>query len=301
MRPLRPGGPRLSGRSLLIVTLLVGLAPLARADDPPFIPPAEAAGLTESPIQKVDFQQRLNEKIPLDLQFQDESGRTISLGEYFGSRPVLLTLGYYRCPLICGQELNGLARSLKPLSLAYGKDFEIVTVSIAPDEKPGLAADKKKAILKRYGRPGAEQGWHFLTGDGEQSKALAEAVGFRYVYNPRNNQYVHAAGLVVLTPEGKISRYFYGIDYPSRDLQFALIDASSGKIGSPVHKLLMFCYDYDPTTGRYTLAITYLVRVFGSLTALGLGIYIVVMLVREHRRGGALAQPATDLIETRSV
>src|SRR5262249_3711810 len=186
--------------------------------------------------------------------------------------------------------------------LKYGQDFEVVTVSIAPDEKPPLAAAKKKAMLEKYGRPGAEEGWHFLTGDEDQIRPLADAVGFKYSYNPRKEQYLHSAGLVVLTPDGTISRYFYGIEYPSRDLQFSMIEASSGKVGSPIHKVLLFCYDYDPTTGRYTLAVTYLIRVVGTLTALGLGAYVAAMLWRDRRRA-LLAHrgPIADLIEPRSA
>jgi protein SCO1/2 len=253
----------------------------AQADDPraTVFEPVTPASL----VQKVDFEQRLDQQIPLTLTFRDEAGRNVRLADYFGSRPVILFLGYYRCPLICGQGLNGLARSLKPLPLKFAQDFEVVTVSIDPKEQPGLAKDKKTAILRRYDKAGAEAGWHFLTGDEDQIRPLAEAVGFRYTHNPVNEQYVHPAGIVVLTPEGKISRYFYGIDFPSKDLQFAMIDASAGKVGSPVHKLLLFCYDYDPTTGRYTLAVTYLIRVVGSATALALGAYILVMLLRERR------------------
>lgn len=251
-------------------------------------------------VQKVDFQQHLDTQLPLTLTFRDEQGETVRLADYFGKTPVLLTLGYYRCPLICGQELNSLARSLKPLSLDFGKDFQVITVSIDPEEKPGLARDKKASLLKRYGRPGAEESWHFLTGDEEQIRQLADAAGFVYVYNEKNGQYVHPAGILVVTPEGKISRYFYGLEYPAKDLQFTLIEASAGKVGSPVAKLLLFCYEYDPTSGRYTLAIVFLIRIFGSLTALGLGIYIAAMLIRDRRRA-ALAKAAADLTETRSV
>ncbi len=289
-------------RWTLLIGFLTILPPTAGADDPPRVPMAEAAGLVESPVGKVDFEQKLNSKVPLDVKFHDESGREILLAEYFGSRPVVLTLNYFRCPLICGQELNALARSLKPLSLKYGKDFEVVTVSIAPDEKPPLAAAKKKAMLEKYGRPGAEEAWHFLTGDEDQIKRLADAVGFKFVYNPRKDQYIHSAGLVVLTPDGTLSRYFYGMEFPPRDLQFAMIDASDGKVGSPIHKVLLFCYDYDPTTGRYTLAVTYLVRVVGTLTALGLCAYVGAMLWRDRRRA-SLAHPKTiaELPEPRSV
>lgn len=273
-------------RACLGPCLAAVVALSATADDRPgdSIPLAEAAGMVESPIRKIDFEQKLDQSIPLNLKFRDETGREVVLADYFGEKPVLMNLGYYRCPLICTQEFSGLARSLRPISLEYAKDFQVVTVSIDPKEKPPLAADKKKAILKKFPRKGFEEGWHFLTGDEPEIRKLADAIGFKYTYNESKDQYLHPAGLVVLTPQGKISRYYYGIDYSSRDLQFNLIDASAGKIGSPVHKVLMFCYDYDPTTGRYTLAVTYLVRVLGTATALALASYIVVMLVRDRRR-----------------
>lgn len=298
MNRLRRGLDPLARLALGLGLAVIVAAP-STADDRPgdSVPLAEAAGMVESPIRKIDFEQKLDSSIPLDLKFRDERGREVALADYFGSKPVLLTLGYYRCPLICTQELTGLARSLRPLSLEYAKDFQVVTVSIDPTEKPPLASDKKQAILKKFSRPGFEEGWHFLTGDEASIQKLADAVGFRYTYNEAKAQYLHSAGLVVLTPQGKIARYYYGIDYPARDIQFSLIDASAGKIGSPVHKVLMYCYDYDPSTGRYTLAVTYLMRVLAGCTALGLGSYIVVMLVRERRRrmpspsGHPLAHP----------
>jgi protein SCO1/2 len=242
-------------------------------------------------LDRVGFDQHLDAQVPLDLPFRDESGRTVRLGDYFGARPVILTLVYYRCPMLCGQELNGLARSLKPLSLDVGRDFEVITVSISPDETPDLAAAKKRAYMERYGRPGAERGWHFLTGDAEAIASLARTVGFRYTYNPQTKLYAHAAGLAVLTPRGRIARYFYGIDFPAKDLQFALIEASAGKIGSPIARLLLLCYHYDAATGKYTLAVVALLRVLGTATALALGTYLVVMFRRERRASRA---PATD-------
>lgn len=265
---------------------VVGMGGSARADDRPgdSIPLAEAAGMVESPIRKIDFEQKLDHTIPLDLKFRDESGREVTLADYFGRKPVILTLGYYRCPLICTQEFSSLARSIRPLSLEYGKDFQVVTVSIDPTEKPPLAADKKKAILKKFPHKGFEEGWHFLTGEEPEIRRLADAIGYKYVYDEAKAQFFHPAGLVVLTPGGTIARYNYGIDYSSRDLQFSLIDAAAGKIGSPVHKVLMFCYDYDPSTGRYSLAVTYLLRVLAACTAVTLVSYIAVSLIRERRR-----------------
>jgi protein SCO1 len=252
---------------------------------------ARGQGTSGTILSKVGLDQNLDARLPLDLAFRDESGRAVRLGDYFGARPVILTLVYYRCPMLCGLELNGLARSLKPLSLDVGKDFDVVTVSIDPEEDPGLAAAKKANYMKRYGRAGAERGWHFLTGDREPIARLARAVGFRYTYNPQSRQFAHAAGLVILTPTGRIARYFYGIDFPAKDLQFGLIDASAGKVGSPIARLLLLCYHYDPATGKYSLAIVALLRVLGTATALALGAYIVAMLRRDRARGarGAVA------------
>ncbi|MBX6311347.1 MAG: SCO family protein [Isosphaeraceae bacterium] len=243
-------------------------------------------------LQSVGFDQKLGAPVPLDLMFRDESGRVIRLGDYFGKRPVILTLVYYNCPLLCTQTLNGLARGLKPLTPSIGQDFEVVTVSIDPTETSELAKAKKAAYLRRYGRPGSESGWHFLTGEADSIAKLARAVGFRYSYNPRTRLYAHAAGLVVATPDGRLSRYFYGIDYSPKDLQFGLMESSAGKIGSPIKRLLLFCYDYDAATGRYTLAIVRLMQVLGTATALALGTYLVVMLRRERRPVTAPPQPA---------
>ena len=176
-------------------------------------------------------------------------------GRPFGRRPVILAPVYYRCPMLCNQVLNGLTRSLKPLSLDAGKDFDIVAVSINPDEKPELAAMKKLSYLERYDRPGSESGWHFLTGEEASIEALTRAIGFRYTYNPRTKLYAHAAGVVVVTPDGRVARYFYGIDFPAKELQAELERARQGRVGAPIGRLLLLCYDYDAATGKYTLSI----------------------------------------------
>jgi protein SCO1/2 len=240
----------------------------------------EAPGTT---LSKVGFDQNLDAPLPLDLNFRDESGRAVALGDYFGSKPVIVTLVYFRCPMLCGEELKGLARSLKPLSMAVGKDFDVITVSIDPKDTPESAREKKAKILEYYGREGSEAGWHFLTGDEPAIAALARTVGFRYVYNAESEQYVHAAGLAIATPQGRLARDFYGIDFPPKDLQFGLIEASRGKIGSPIARLLLFCYHSDPTTGKYTLAIVNILRVVGTATALGLAAYVVAMIRRDRR------------------
>ena len=223
----------------------------------------------------VGFDQKLGVRLPLDLRFRDDSGRDLSLGELFGRRPVILAPVYYRCPMLCNQVLNGLTRSLKPLSLDAGKDFDVLAFSIDPAETPELAAKKKAGYLERYDRPGTDSGWHFLTGDAPSIEALTRAIGFRYTYNPETKLYAHAAGIVVVTPDGRAARYFYGIDYPARELQYELERARQGRVGSPIARLLLLCYDYDAATGKYTLSILRLTRILGTATAVALGQLLV--------------------------
>ncbi len=241
----------------------------------------------QTPISKVYDQvgidQRLNENIPLDLQFKDESGATVRLADYFGKKPVVLSLVYYQCPMLCTEVLNGMAEAFRSLKFTAGKEFTVVTVSINPRETPELAAQKKDLYLRQYGRPGADAGWHFLTGDEPSIERLAQAVGFHYLYDSASDQYAHATGIMVLTPEGKLARYFYGIEYEPKDLRFALMEASKNAIGSPVDKLLLLCYHYDPMTGKYGLVISNIFRAGGALTVLALGAFITVMLRRERR------------------
>lgn len=257
-----------------------------------FFPALASAQLTDDPIQNIGVRpellkdvgvdQKLNESIPLDLQFSDENGKPVELRQYFGSKPVILSLVYYNCPMLCTQVLNGLERSLKELSLDIGKDYTVVTVSIDPSETHVLAAAKQELYTGLYGRAGAAQGWHFLTGAEPQIKQLAHAVGFRYAYDPTSKQFAHASCIMLLTPEGKISRYFYGITYPSRDLRLGLVDASEGKIGTPVDAILLFCYHYDPGTGKYGLIIARVIQIAGGLTILLLGGLIFILGRREH-------------------
>jgi len=233
--------------------------------------------------REITIEQKLNEQVPLDLTFHDESGRTVQLREYFGKKPVLLTLVYYECPSLCGLVLQGLLKSLRVLKYTPGDQFDIVTVSINPKETPALAAAKKQNFLKEYGRLDAANGWHFLTGEEPQIRRLADAVGFRYVYDPKSGQYAHAAGVMLLTPDGKVSRYFYGIEYSPRDLRMGIIDASQGKVGSPVEKIILFCYQYDPTTGKYSLAILRVVQLSSAFTVLLVGGFMVLQFYREKR------------------
>jgi protein SCO1 len=255
-------------------------------------PALASAQLTDDPIQNIGVRpellkdvgvdQKLNESIPLNLQFTDENGKPVELRQYFGSKPVVLSLVYYNCPMLCTQVLNGLERSLKELSLNIGKDYTVVTVSIDPSETHVLAAAKQQLYTGMYGRPGAAQGWHFLTGADPQIKQLAHAVGFRYAYDPDSKQFAHASCIMLLTPEGKISRYFYGITYPSRDLRLGLVDASERKIGTPVDAILLFCYHYDPGTGKYGLIIARVIQIAGGLTILIVAGLIFILGRREH-------------------
>lgn len=240
--------------------------------------------------REITIEQKLNEQVPLDLTFRDETGREVQLKEYFGRKPVLLTLVYYECPSLCGLVLQGLLKSLRVINYTPGDQFEIVTVSINPKETPDLAAAKKQNFLKEYGRLDAAKGWHFLTGEEPQIRKLADSVGFRYVYDPKSGQYAHAAGIMLVTPSGKVARYFYGIEYSPRDLRLGIMDASQGKVGSPVEKIILFCYQYDPSTGKYSLAIIRLVQLASVLTALMLGGFITKNLYLEKRTHAARKQ-----------
>jgi protein SCO1 len=234
-------------------------------------------------MSQVGFDQRLDAQVPLEVPLRDEAGRTVHLGDYAGTRPVVLTLNYYNCPMLCTIELNGLLRSLLTLSFDVGDQFEIVTLSINPRETPALAAAKKAGYLRRYGRAGAERGWHFLTADEDSIRQVARAVGFRYVYDPKSDQYAHPAGFVILTPQGRVSRYFYGVEYPPRDLRLGLIEASAGKIGTPVDQLLLLCFHYDSSTGKYNFAIMSAIRILSVATVLALGTFMLVMFRRDRR------------------
>jgi protein SCO1/2 len=232
----------------------------------------------------VGIDQKLGNPVPLDLEFRDEAGAPVRLGQFFGGKkPVLLSLVYYRCPGLCTMTLNGMAAAFKPLKFSAGREFDVVTVSIDPKETPQLAAEKKAQYLKRYGRDGAEAGWHFLTGDEQAIRALAQSVGFRYVYHPQTDQYTHAAGIMLLTPGGKVARYFYGLEYSARDLRLAMVEASEEKIGTLADAVQLLCYQYDPMTGKYGVAIMRTIRTAGVLTVLGLGMFVFLMARRERR------------------
>lgn len=251
-----------------------------------------SAGSQPAVLRDVGIDQKLNEQVPLDLMFRDETGRLVRLREYFGQKPVILSLVYYECPMLCPMVLNGLIRSLRALSFDVGKEFTVLTVSFNPRETPAQAAERKQVALEGYGRAGAASGWHFLTGDESSIRQLTQAVGFRYTYDPETKQFAHASGIMVLTPQGKLARYFYGIEYASKDLRLGLVEASEGKVGSPVDQVLLLCYHYDPVTGRYSVVIMNVLRLAGLVTVLALGTFMIVMFRRDRRKN-----PQTPAVE----
>ena len=233
-------------------------------------------------LRGVGIDQRLNEQVPLDLMFRDETGKSVRLGDYFGNKPVILALVYYRCPMLCTLTLNGLVRTMRVMPFDVGDQYAVVTVSFDPHETPALAAAKKGEYLAHYARPGGAAGWHFLTGEESSIRRLTEAVGFHYNYDPQSGQYAHTTGLVVVTPQGKIARYFYGVEVSPRDLRLSLVEASANKIGSRVDEILLFCFHYDPATGKYGWEIVRIIQFAGAVTVLVLGSFIAVMLLRER-------------------
>lgn len=243
------------------------------------------------PLDDVSFEQKLGEHVPLDLPFVDESGAAVTLGDYFGDRPVVLALGYYECPMLCSLVRDGMVTSLIDVRLNAGQDFEVVNVSIDPTETPMNAASTKAAIVSRYDRPGSEGGWHFLTGTQDSIQRLADSVGFKYFYDETIDQYAHAAGILVLTPQGQLARYFYGIEYNSSDLRLGLVEASGNKIGSPVDQLLLLCYHFDPSTGKYTGLVMTITRVAGVITVLTM-LGSIYWLHRSSGRSGSPPGPA---------
>jgi protein SCO1/2 len=269
---LRPA--RRHGRAALALSIGVVLA-LAAA--------VPAAGDRPAALREVAFDQRIGERLPLDVVLRDETGASVRLGDYFGSRPVILVPAYYECPMLCTVVLNGVTATLRSLSFDVGKEFTVVTFSFNPRETSALAARKKAGYVGRYGRPGADAGWHFLTGDEDQIRRLTDAMGFRYTWDAAQQQYAHASGLVVATPDGRLSRYLYGVEFPARDLRLALVEASAGRLGTSVDALLLFCFHYDATTGRYGAAAMNAVRAGGVVTLLALGIGIAVLRRREGR------------------
>jgi protein SCO1/2 len=237
-------------------------------------------------LQGVGIEQKLNEQIPLDLTFRDEFGREVPLSSFFhAKKPVILALVYYRCPMLCTQILTGVESSLKAVSFNPGQEFEVVSVSFDPKDTPEIAAAKKQMYLRRYGRPNTANGWHFLTGDEANIKALTDAVGYHYKFDPETGQFAHASGIMIATPEGRLSHYFYGVEYAPRDVRLGLIEASQNKIGNPVDQILLFCYHYDPATGKYGAVAMNMVRFAGAGFVLIGGAFLLIVFRRERRAG----------------
>jgi len=234
-------------------------------------------------LKNVGIEQHLNEQIPADLTFHDETGKAVTLGDYFGKKPMILNLVYYQCPMLCGEVLSGLESALRVLKFDVGKEFDVLTVSFDPKDTPETATEKKALMLKSYKRPGAAQGWHFLTGSEASSKVLADAVGFRYAFDAVSNQYAHGSAIMLLTPEGRVTRYFYGISYPERDVRLGLVEASKSRIGSAIDQVMLYCYHYDPSNGKYGLVIMNALRLAGLLTIGALASFMLVMFRRDFR------------------
>jgi protein SCO1 len=244
-------------------------------------------------LKTVGIEQRLGEQLPLDTELKDEDGRTVKLGSYFNSgRPVVLALVYYECPMLCNQVLNGLTGSLKGMSFEAGKEFDVVAISFdaRENEKPDLAKNKKASYLERYGHPGAENGWHFLTGSQVSIDAVTKAAGFNYKWDEKSNQFAHASAIMIVTPTGKLSRYFYGIDYSPKDVKFGIMESAESKIGNPAEQLMLYCYHYDPATGKYGLAILNVIRLGGIATLIGLGTMIFVFWRRNKSKEKLMAE-----------
>lgn len=254
-----------------------------------------ATAQSPAPVPEVGIDQRLGERVPLNLPLRDEAGSAVTLGRYFGERPVILALVYYRCPMLCTLVLNGLVRALNALTFAPGNEFEIVTVSIDPDETPEQAAAKKQQYLESYRRADAAAAWHFLTADASAVAELARSVGFRYRRDAASGEYAHASAIMILTADGRMARYLFGVEYAPRDLRLALVEAGEGRIGSPIDQLLLLCFRYDPMTGRYSSLVLNAVRAGGIATIAGLGGFIVLMRRRDRRRHRATAPAAGEV------
>lgn len=231
----------------------------------------------------VNLEQKLNAPVPLDLMFHDETGQSVPLRSYFGEKPVVLSLVYFKCPSLCPMSLRETVGSLRRVALEPGRDYNVVVVSFDPSDTPAAAAEKKASYAKQFSKPGFAEGWHFLTGTEDSISRLASAVGFGYRWDPATRQFIHAGGIMVATPEGKMSRYFYGIDYAPADLRMALVDASQHKIGSPVDYVLLFCFHYDAVQGKYTLAIVNILKIAAALTVFGLA-GLVYLLMRNDKK-----------------
>ncbi|NNE65842.1 MAG: SCO family protein [Pyrinomonadaceae bacterium] len=250
------------------------------------------SGLPE-PLKKVGIEQRLNEQLPFEAKFKNADGELVNLGSFFGKeRPVIIALVYYECPMLCNEVLNGLTGSLKAVSFDLGKDYDVVAISFdaRENDKADLAKNKKQGYIERYGRPGTENGWHFLTGTQEEIDKVTKAVGFNYIYDEATNQFAHAGGVMIATPEGKLSRYLYGVDYAPKDLKFGIMESSQNKIGNPVDQLLLYCFHYDPSTGKYGLMIINVMRLAGVATLVGMFGMVLVFWRRNKKKSAEVQE-----------
>jgi protein SCO1/2 len=273
---------------LTAACVAMAAATLSAQSNVPGVNPTPGAPSSQMPgvLADVRFAQRLDARLPLETPFKDEEGRDVKLGDYFGSKkPVVLAFVYYECPMLCTQVLNGLTTALSVIDETVGREFEVVAISFDPRETPALASGKKKSNLDRYKRPQSAAGWHFLTGEEPAIRAVTLAAGFHYVWDAKTQQFAHPSGIVVATPEGKLSRYFFGIEYAPRDLKFALIESSAGRIGNAIEQLLLYCYHYDPATGSYGFVAMGAVRIGGALTVIALVGFMVMSIRRDFGAG----------------
>jgi protein SCO1/2 len=279
-----------SNKILAVIAISILALSLAAAQPPSAFMKGQDSGpasqVDPASLKDIGIDQHLNEQVPLDLQFKDEDGRTVALGDYFKKgRPVILTMVYYQCPMLCSEVLSGLNSAMQVMKFTAGNEYEVVTVSIDPRDTPEMAKAKKTTYLTAYNRPGAEEGWHFLTGSQENVAKLAKVVGWKYRWDPKMNQFIHAAGIMLVTPQGKLAQYYYGIEYSPKDLRLGLIEASQDKIGTLVDQVVLYCYHYDPKTGKYGAVVQNMLRIGGAATVLLLGGFIVLMFRREGHAG----------------
>ncbi len=267
---------------LALAVLVGGTAPSAAQSYRAPGPPGAAADPIDEQLKKVRLQQKLNNIVPSDIAFRDEHGNAVTVGSYLGRKPVALVLIQFQCTMLCTQQLNVMLQSMRDLKFTPGKEFDLVIVSIDPREGPKLATEQKLNYLEQYGRPEAEAGWHWLTGSKENIDRLADAVGYHYVYDPRSDQYAHPDGIILLTPEGKVARYFFRLEYPPQGLRLGLVEASQGKIGSPVDIIALLCYHYNPVTGKYALAVMKILRLMAIATVMGMAVGVLIMKRRDH-------------------
>ena len=278
---------------VLSAITLLALSASAQLNNGVMSPPAN----TRPPrLENVGIDQHLDAQVPADLTFLDETGKSVKLGDYYGRKPLILNLVYYNCTMLCGEALAGLSSAMRLVKFDVGNQFDVITVSFDPRETPAMAAEKKKDYVARYGRANAASGWHFLTGQPDSINALTKAVGFNYQYDPKSNQYAHATAIMVLTPQGRISRYFYGVDYPPKDLRMGLVEASQNKIGNAVDAVLLYCYHYDPETGKYGAMVANILKLSAAATILFIGglLFILWRLDRAATHKALTRKTATN-------